>query len=159
MQDIATKIRELLKEKRYEHQELAAAVNYDHRHLSRKLSERKPWSLQKIKLAAAFFGVTPEFLKDQSIIYKAGTPIPPEYSATPPAKPTPDTDPVAALMILAQKRIDSRSLDVSKIDPELSLKVNLEMIDVMNRLAVEIRELSQELRLTREGEPGEHHHD
>lgn len=159
MQDIATKIRELLKEKRYEHQELAAAVNYDHRHLSRKLSERKPWSLQKIKLAAAFFGVTPEFLKDQSIIYKAGNPIPPEYSATPPAKPAPDTDPVAALMLLAQKQMAETRNELAQIDPEILLQVNREMIQSMNLLAVEMRELREELRANREGEPGEHHPD
>ena len=161
MQEQGRKIQQILKRKGLKQYLFVQQLGWHPSAFSKKVKAGEDFSPRKLQSIADALGVTTDFLENKEYVYWATSPIPEDaiLAKTPPAKPTPDTDPVAALMILAQKQMQETRNELAQIDPEIMLQANREMIDAMNRLAVEMRELSQELRLTREGEPGEHHPD
>ena len=137
---------------------VARNIGYHPVTLSKKAKDGSKFPKAMLEKLSIELGITVDYLADTSRPYYEGDTIPEDAirSKTPPAKPAPDTNPVAALMILAQKQMQETRSELAQIDPEIILQANREMIEAMNRLSAQMQELSQELRLNREGEPGEH---
>lgn len=158
MQEQGRKIQQILKRKGLKQYLFVQQLGWHPAAFSKKVKAGEDFTPKKLQSIADALGVTIDFLENKEIVYLATAPIPPDAILTkaPPAKPTPETDPVAALMLLAQKQMQETRNELVQIDPEILLQVNREMIQSMNLLAVEMRELREELRANREGEPGEH---
>lgn len=135
MQHISEKIQNLLEAKRLNQYDLATATSYDWRHLSRKLGERKSWSLQKTRLAAEFLGVTAEFLRNESQVFNIGDEIPIEAIARKKAGldslAAPDPSDAATILARTQEAMVSKWPEVLRAVVRAEMeKMMLEIIEL-----------------------------
>ena len=139
MQYIGEKIQELLKEKDLKQQALAKEMNYRPQHLSKKIGLKLSFSEQKVLIAAKFLGVTPEYLRNESMPYFQGQPIPEDAIVKPPRPIDPSGgDALAAVIEIAKRQFEELKGVASRTE---STPSSDQAVDILSNILEEMKNL------------------
>ena len=154
MQSQGCKIQHLAKEKGVKQLHIAKHIGWTKSGFSRKVNGSQRFSPKELAEIAAFLGVTPQFLMDESIEYIEGQPIPPDALATPQLPQTQQLSELASEVELMfarhYERMNSAKAAQSALPADAIAEMIVRLSSAIDKLSEEVRELREE----REG--GEH---
>ena len=152
MQTQGEKIKNLAKAKGLKQRAILTHIGWTVSGFSRKVNHGKGFDQKDLAEIAAFLGVKPEYLRDTSRPFNLGDTIPADAVAEKTTPITEATDPVKALMELAQNEMAHRK----QVDAGHGFDV---LAQEMARLADEMREMRAEFKRMRDEDAGEHDDD
>lgn len=149
MQKIGQKVKAIAKAKGLFLVKVGEYAGWSKTGFSRKINSGEPFDKKSLTKIAEYLGVKPSFLTDTSRPFNLGDTIPEDAVAEKTTPITEATDPVKALMELAQNEMAHRKT----VDAGHGFDI---LAQEMARLADEMRQMRAEFKRMRDADAGNH---